>query len=176
MKLICPACGCTASADAWANDPIARDTILAIASLPAPLHLSTLRYISLFRPGKSALSWKKALKLVGEVDALAKAGYVSIQGQVDKDCPARIWAEAMDSMADRQGTIKRPLKSHSYLRQVAHGLATEYVKKQEDDKEQNASIRTSQTVDPDSVAEMYKNLSETEKANLPARIKEKYGL
>ncbi len=123
MKLVCPSCGATASAEGWANDATAREAILAMAALPSPLHLSTMRYISLFRPAKSALSWKKALRLVGEIRDLCGAGYVSAQGQIDRNCPPRIWATAMDDMVERQGAIKRPLKSHNYLRQVAWGMA-----------------------------------------------------
>ncbi len=123
MKLICPSCGATASIEAWSNDSTAREAVVAVASLPAPLHLSTLRYLALFRPAKSALSWKKVLRLVGEINDLAQVGYVSIQGQIDRNCPPRIWAAAMDDMVERQGAIKRPLKNHNYLRQVAYGLA-----------------------------------------------------
>lgn len=135
MKLVCPSCGTTASAEIWSNDATCREAILAIASLPAPLHLSTLRYLTLFRPVKTALSWKKVLRIVGEVNALAQAGYVSIQGQIDRNCPARIWASAMDEMLERQTAIKRPLKNHNYLRQVAWGLADADDKAQEKNSE-----------------------------------------
>ncbi len=123
MKLVCPSCGATASADIWHNDAVAREAVLAIAGLQTPLHLSTLRYLTLFRPVKSALSWKKVLRLIGEIKALCGAGYVSTQGQVDRNCSPRIWAAAMDEMVERKTAIKRPLKSHNYLRQVAWGLA-----------------------------------------------------
>lgn len=176
MKLICPACGATASTEAWSNDGVARDAVLAIAALPAPMHLSTLRYIALFRPAKSALSWSKALRLSKEVGDLAKAGYVSIQGQPDKDCPARIWAEAMDSMVERQNQIKRPLKSHSYLRQVAHGLATEYVKKTEEVKESTALTRTRHSAEPVNMADMINDLTPAERDKLPKFIRERHGV
>ncbi len=131
MKLICPSCGATASIEAWSNDAIAREAVVAVASLPAPLHLSTLRYLALFRPAKSALSWKKVLRLAGEIKELAEAGYVSTQGQIDRNCPPRIWAAAMDEMVERQGAIKRPLKSHNYLRQVAWGKADDAARTEE---------------------------------------------
>lgn len=131
MKLVCPSCGATASADIWSNDAVAREAVMAIAALPAPLHISTMHYFTLFRPVKSALAWKKVLRLAGEIKALCGAGYVSTQGQVDRNCPPRIWAAAMDEMAERQNAIKRPLKSHNYLRQVAWGLADQAAKQQE---------------------------------------------
>lgn len=154
MKLICPSCGTTASAEAWVNDETARATILAVAALPSPLHLSTLRYMSLFRPAKSALSWKKALRLVNEIDKLCRAGYVSVQGQIDRDCPPRIWAAAMDEMVERQTSIKRPLPNHNYLRQVAWGLADLADKNQESGvrKQEAAHLRDRDDSGPVSVA------------------------
>lgn len=176
MKLICPSCGATASCESWENDATARETVLAIASLPAPMHLSTLRYIALFRPAKSALSWSKALRLSKEVGDLAQAGYVSVQGQADKDCPPRIWAEAMDSMVERQSAIKRPLKSHSYLRQVAHGLATEYVKQAEEVKESAALTRTRHSAEPVNMADMINELTDEERRKLPKFIRDRHGV
>ncbi len=131
MKLVCPSCGATASVEAMINDATAREAVLAVAELPSPLHLSTLRYMSLFRPGKSALSWKKVLRLTKEINNLCCTGYVSVQGEVDRNCPPRIWAVAMDTMKEQQTGIKRPLKNHNYLRQVAHGLADAADKTQE---------------------------------------------
>lgn len=125
MRLICPSCGATSSAEAMANDALARETMAAIVRLAHPIPGSVLSYLSLFRPStERALSWKKAKRLVEEITILTNTGYVSIQGAIDRDCPPRIWAAAMDAMAVNQ-TIKRPLNGHNYLRKVAHDLAEE---------------------------------------------------
>lgn len=123
MRMICPACGATSSAEAMINDGLARETMAAIVKLPPPLPAAILGYLSLFRSGTDrALSWKKARRLVDEIASLTGAGYVSVPGEIDRDCPPRIWAAAMEEMAVNP-TIKRPLNGHVYLRKVAHGLA-----------------------------------------------------
>ncbi|MFC1524644.1 hypothetical protein ACFL6N_07630, partial [Thermodesulfobacteriota bacterium] len=81
-----------------------------------------LQYLTLFRPAKSALSWKKALRIIKELAVLIGSGSVQIEGKVSRPCPARIWAAAIDEMLVNPG-IKRPLKNHNYLRQVAWGMA-----------------------------------------------------
>lgn len=123
MKLICPGCGSVASAESWLNDALCRETLLAVAKLPAPLPLATLGYISLFRPGTRALTWKKAKRLVIEVSALAELGYVQIQGEVARPCPPRIWAQAMEQMQERRDGLTLPMPNHTYLKKVAWGLA-----------------------------------------------------
>ena len=125
MKLVCPSCGLTASAEAWINDAVARDLLLAVAILPAPLPKVTLPYLGLFRPEKRALSWAKAGKIVTELAKLAAAGHVQVQGKVARPCPPRILATAMEQMVERRDSIRRPLPNHNYLKQVAWQLADE---------------------------------------------------
>jgi hypothetical protein len=123
MKLICPACGAIASAETWINDELSRETLARIVELKAPLPKSVLGYMSLFRPGKTGLAWKKALRLAEEIATLTGCGYVKNQGKIDRDCPPRIWAMAMDQMTERRAGLSLPLKNHNYLRQVAWQLA-----------------------------------------------------
>jgi hypothetical protein len=123
MKLVCPSCGATASADSWINDATCRETLAVISRLPSPLPKTCLGYLSLFRPGKNALGWKKALRLALEIEQLAKCGYVSVQGRVDKNCTAGIWAQAMEAMLDQRTGLKLPMPNHRYLEKVAHDLA-----------------------------------------------------
>lgn len=123
MKLICPSCGAIASADAWINDELCRATLALVASLPTPLPKTVLGYLSLFRPGKTGLTWKKALRLAEEIARLTACGYVNVQGKVDRPCPPRIWVQAMEQMVEKRITLSLPLKNHNYLRQVAWQLA-----------------------------------------------------
>lgn len=131
MKLICPSCGAVASADGWINDANAREAMLVISRLPAPLPKAALGYISLFRPGKQSLTWKKALRLALEIEELTGKGYVHVQGRVDRDCPARIWAQAMEQMVERRDGLTLPLPNHIYLCKVAYDLATETTRQAE---------------------------------------------
>jgi hypothetical protein len=125
MKLVCPSCGLTASAEAWINDASARDLLLAVATLPAPLPKATLPYLGLFRPEKRALSWDKAGKIVAELTKLTAPGHVQVQGKVSRPCPPRIFAAAMEKMVEQRDSIRRPLPNHNYLKQVAWQLADE---------------------------------------------------
>lgn len=125
MKLVCPSCGLTASAEAWLNDAAARELLLAVATLPAPLPKTCLPYLGLFRPETRALSWAKAGKIVAELALLAAAGHVQVQGKVARPCPPRILSAAMEQMVERRDSIRRPLPNHNYLRQVAWQLADE---------------------------------------------------
>lgn len=128
---MCPGCGLTCSAEGWANDTAVREMLAAMAALPQPLPAAVLRYLSLFRPAAGAMSWTKALKLVRELVALTGPGHVQVQGQVSRPCPARIWAQAMEQMVAQRDTLKRPMKGHNYLRQVAYSLTDQGDAKQE---------------------------------------------
>ncbi len=123
MKLICPGCGSVASAESWQNDALCRETMLAVATLPAPLPKAVLGYLSLFRPGKRALTWKKAGRLTKELAVLAASGHVQVQGKVARPCPARIWALAMEQMQERRDSLRLPMPNHNYLKQIAWELA-----------------------------------------------------
>lgn len=125
MKLVCPSCGLTASAEAWLNDASARELLLAVATLAYPLSKACLPYLGLFRPEKRALSWDKAGKIVAELTKLIAPGHVQVQGKVARPCPPRIWAQAMEQMVERRDSIRRPLPNHNYLKQVAWQLADE---------------------------------------------------
>ncbi len=125
MKLVCPSCGLTASAEAWLNDIAARELLLAVVSLPSPLPHAALPYIGLFRPEKQALRWDKAGKIVAALAKEVGPGFVQVQGKVARPCPPRIWAQAMEQMVERRESIRRPLPNHNYLKQVAWQLADE---------------------------------------------------
>lgn len=96
---------------------------MVISRLPSPLPKTCLGYLSLFRPGTSALGWKKALRLALEIEQLAKSGYVSVQGRVDKNCTPGIWAQTMEQMLDQRNGLSLPMANHRYLGKVAHDLA-----------------------------------------------------
>lgn len=123
MRLICPGCGITASAEAWLNDAKARELLVAVARLPQPLPEACLPYLGLFRSETQTLGWKKAVRIVADLAKLVGSGHVQVQGKVARPCPPRIWAEAMDKMLERRERLTRPMPNHNYLREVAHGLA-----------------------------------------------------
>ncbi len=138
MKLTCPSCGAIASAEAWSNDARWRELLQVVASLPAPLPPMALHYLSLFRPGKSALSPSRALRLSRELRALVACGYVSEKGKVDRPCDPYLWARGIEEMIDRKDRLERPMPNHNYLRRVVYSLADQADAHQE--RRQNESI------------------------------------
>jgi hypothetical protein len=136
MKLVCPSCGATHSSDAWTADADARASIAAVAELGelAPL---VLRYIGLFRPGKRALAWPRARRLVDELLALVKAGKVRRNGR-DWSAPASAWRYSIDVVLQRrdQGRLKLPLDTHGYLLEVICGEADKAEAREEQVAEQ----------------------------------------
>ncbi len=131
MKLVCPSCGATASADAWLNDTECRLMLAEVVKLPAPLPPSVICYLSLFRSENRALGWKKALRLVREIKELTATGYVRFKGLPDRDCSPAIWAKAMDIMVEGRQHLTLPMPNHNYLRKVAHDLAADAAKQAE---------------------------------------------
>ena len=139
MKLICPSCGAIASAESWLNDAKTRDALALAMSIPAPVTQHVLSYISLFRPGKSALGWGKTVRLLGEIKDMVSKGYVSQQGKPDKNCTPFLWAKAIEQMLEQRHSLSLPMKSHNYLKKIAWDLANsaDY----QGEKKQNLSAR-----------------------------------
>lgn len=131
MKLRCPSCGAICSADSFLNDANARETFAIICRLPAPVPKVLLNYLSLFRPVKGTLSWKKTLRLAGEIEVLVTKGYVSRKGLPDRNCPARIWARAMEQMVEQRSFLTLPMPNHNYLKKVAYDMADQADSKNE---------------------------------------------
>lgn len=132
MKLVCPSCGATASAEAWTNDAAIRYALDALVQLPAPVLMNALPYIGLFRKGTNALPWKRAQILIRSLHELVTTGYVHVQGGETRPCTPAIWGAAMEA-----AIAARPkgLKNHNYLRQIAYTQAAELAAKTENDRE-----------------------------------------
>lgn len=130
MKLVCPACGAHASAEAWENDAEARRALDVARGLPK----GALAYVGMFRkPGGGGVRWATARKRLQELAEMIKPGWIHI----DKSTPARpapllIWRDAIARMLANPPR-RLPLKNHNYLRQVVYDLADnqdrEYEKK-----------------------------------------------
>ena len=116
-----------------------------------------LGYLSLFRPGKTGLTWKKALRLSEEIRTLTGCGYVNVQGKVDRNCPARIWAQAMEHMVEKRVSLSLPLKNHRYLSKVAWDLADQADAMTE---QQSRTQRVTRTTTPGPVASVRSPLDE----------------
>jgi hypothetical protein len=132
MRLVCPSCGATASAEAWMNDSAVRYALEAIIQLPAPVLLQALPYLGLFRKGKNALPWKRAQVLIRSLRELVAVETVHVAGCETRPCNAAIWGAAMEATIDAR---PKGLKNHNYLRQVAWDKSAELAAKMENDRE-----------------------------------------
>jgi len=107
----------------FTTDADAKRAEAKIATFPQPVAAAIPAYLSLFRPAERSLVWRKACSVLESLHSLVAVGYVQVKGRADRDCPPRIWAQAMDDMVNRRDRLTRPLPNHNYLRQVAHDMA-----------------------------------------------------
>ena len=122
MRLTCPCCGAAHSLDVLLADQSAREAVIAALTLPSQLGERLLRYLSLFRPRERALSWERAARLLGELNAIVATGQIERDGRV-YPAPLDYWRLAIDQMLDQRERLKLPLKTHGYLFEIIVGLS-----------------------------------------------------
>jgi hypothetical protein len=132
MKLVCPSCGATASAEAWTNDTAIRYTFEALVQLPGPVLRQSLAYLGLFRQGTKALPWRRALLIARSLKELVETQTVYWQGGETRPCTGEIWGKALEATL---ASGPKGLKNHNYLRHVAWEMAAELAAKMEKGRE-----------------------------------------
>jgi len=139
--------------ETWEQDPVIRAALVLIADLPAPVNKSVVSYLGLFRPASRALGWKRVKTLLTEINDITTKGYVHVHGKADKACSPAIYAKAMEQMT-QMTSLKRPMKGHNYLCQVAWDLAEAWAREQEAGtrRAEAAHIPTRDSSEPMSVA------------------------
>lgn len=136
MKIVCPNCGVSGSAELFLQDTAAREAVAWALAMPAPLAKLLLGYIGLFRPTRSnSLSWDRVAKLLGELKPMFDAGSVRKKGR-DWPVTTEIWQQALSDMLDRRDHLVRPLKNHNYLLEIVVGLADKAEGQAEQKREQ----------------------------------------
>lgn len=133
MKLVCPSCGATASAESWTNDAAIRYTIEALIQLPGPVLRVSLAYLGLFRQGTKALPWRRALTIARSLKELVEPGTVHWQGGETRPCNAAIWAQAMEATLASNPT---GLRNHNYLRKTAWEMSATLAAEMENKREE----------------------------------------
>jgi hypothetical protein len=122
MKLVCPTCHATHSAESWSSDADARMALLVAAELPGDLGVLIVRYLGLFRPAKRGLDWERARKLLEELADYIKTGNIKRRGR-EWQPSAMAWRTALQTMLDKRDALDLPLKSHGYLLEILAGQA-----------------------------------------------------
>ena len=80
---------------------------------------AAIRYVGLFRPAKSQLSWSRTAKLLNELLPMIKA-QEAVRDGVSSPAPAEAWLHGFNETVNArdQGRLKLPLKSHGYLLEI----------------------------------------------------------
>ena len=163
MRLVCPSCGATASAEAWNNDAAIRYTMNALLQLPTPVRLQALAYLGLFRQGTKALPWRRALTIATSLKDLAQDDTVHWQGGETRPVNAEIWGKAIEATL---ASGPKGLKNHNYMRKCAWDLAADLAAQIEKKREeQKRHIRRE---------EEPREMPETAKAEIE-KLKKKWG-
>lgn len=115
----CPNCGASNSLDSLVGDAEAAEVLKMLLELDVNMGKAAIRYVGLFRPAKSQLSWSRTAKLLNELMPMIKAESVERDG-VSYPAPAAAWIHGFNETVNArdQGRLKLPLKSHGYLLEI----------------------------------------------------------
>ena len=119
MNIKCPNCGAVNSLDSLIGNDGAAELVKAVLEFDAAIGKAAVRYIGLFRPPKSQLTFARTAKLLGELLPDIQAGEISRDGVL---CPAppEAWIYAFNAAIEARdkGSLITPLKSHGYLYEI----------------------------------------------------------
>ena len=119
MNIKCTNCGAVHSLDSLINDADASSVLRAVLEMDAEMGKAAIRYVGLFRPAKSQLSWSRTAKLLNELMPMIKA-QEAVRDGVSSPAPAEAWLHGFNETVNArdQGRLKLPLKSHGYLLEI----------------------------------------------------------
>ncbi|WP_369586392.1 hypothetical protein [Kingella oralis] len=122
MKTRCPCCGAENSLDALIAHEGARQVVWAAAQVGGEVGKLAVQYIALFRPAKTALTFERMAKLLGELLPDMERGAIS-RNSLEYPAPPEAWIYGFRELLSRRnvGSLKLPLKSHGYLYEVISG-------------------------------------------------------
>ncbi|WP_345859295.1 hypothetical protein [Shewanella algae] len=105
----CPICHSELHLDALVADDSARELLAMLAPMDGSLGRVLLAYVALFRPAKSDLSWKRALRLTQETLSLSN----------NRDWLRAALMDTVQKLREaRRDGVSRPLTNHNYLKKV----------------------------------------------------------
>lgn len=119
MKTRCPCCGAENSLDALIAHEGARQAVWAVAQVGGEVGKLAVQYIALFRPAKTALTFERMAKLLGELLPDLQRGAIC-RNALEYPAPPEAWLYGFRELLARRnaGSLKLPLKSHGYLYEV----------------------------------------------------------
>ncbi|WP_329505957.1 hypothetical protein [Haemophilus parainfluenzae] len=117
MKVKCSACGALHSLDALIANQAASEALNAALMVNGGLGEALIRYLGLFRPAKSSLTFDRVATLLGELTPMFQAGKIKRDG-VECAAPVEAWIYAINQMMANRQALKLPMKSHGYLLEI----------------------------------------------------------
>ncbi|MEM7399291.1 MAG: hypothetical protein AAF354_10145 [Pseudomonadota bacterium] len=141
MQITCPCCHARFPIEAALNDDRAREAVAIALRFPPQFSDLLLRYIALFRPQKSALSWQRAGRLMMELSEAIKEGQIQRKGRTWQ-APPEHWRLAFELMVAKRDDLKLPLTTHGYLYEILLGMADQVeatAERQQDSERRNRS-------------------------------------
>lgn len=123
MRVTCPACGAESSLDSLIGHDAARAAFAELAVISGPLAGAVLRYLALFRPAKSRLSFDRAASLLAELKPMIVDARIERKGR-SYAAPREVWIEAIDTLLAGRERLTLPLKSHGYLLEIIVGATS----------------------------------------------------
>lgn len=125
MHVTCPNCDTVFPIAAGFAEADGKRLAAVLAEFEPTLGRAVIAYLGLFKPLKTALRITRALRLVGELQALVAAGDVAKDERtgVRRPATASLWVAGIEQMLAQRSSLTLPLDSHGYLRAVVYGLA-----------------------------------------------------
>lgn len=120
MKTRCPCCGAENSLDALVAHEDARAAVWAVAQAGGETVRLAVKYLGLFRPAKSSLSFARMTTLLEELLPDLNRRAIRRDGR-EYPAPPEAWRYAFTEVLNRRGSLKLPLKSHGYLYEIIAG-------------------------------------------------------
>ena len=122
MRIKCPSCGAQMSLDTVIDNDAAA-TALNLTLGMTPLGRLLVKYLGLFRPTVTQLTWPRVAKLLGELMPMIQSERVERNGKL-YEAPQTVWCSAIEKVLQARdaGTLTLPMTSHGYLLEI---IATE---------------------------------------------------
>ena len=117
MKVKCSACGALHSLIA---NKAASDALNAALLVSGELGEALIRYLGLFRPAKSSLTFDRVATLLGELTPMIQAKTIKRDGR-EFPAPPEAWIYAINQMMASRVNFTLPMKSHGYLLEIIAG-------------------------------------------------------
>lgn len=170
----CPNCRITASLDVFLSEDSVRTALDAVIDAhPAgdTLIKPMLRYVGLFAPAKSRMSYGRMAALIGEITPAMRAAQIQRGGRV-WPAPLDYWRQGFEAVLSQAhvGGLALPLKSHGYLLEIIARMSSKEEGQRERAVEQQRAGHAGTGSAPSRAAQAV--INNTPRQPMPADVRE----